>query len=77
MVELNFEVLSPLGLTPALAHRAASLSFPEGVQVNLSRVTEVHRESVRLHDGGRESGARPLPTARALVAGRRHGTCRG
>lgn len=61
MVEFEFEVLSTLGLTPALAQRAACVSVPEGVQVNLSRVAEVHRETVRLHDGDREVSARPLP----------------
>jgi len=61
MVEFDFEMLSSLGLTPALAHRAASLPMPEGVGVNLLRVTEVHRESVRLHDSGSERSARPLP----------------
>jgi len=61
MVEFDFEKLSSLGLTPALAHRAASLPVQEGVDLNLSRVTEVHRESVRLHDSGMERSARPLP----------------
>ena len=61
MVEIDFEMLSPLGLTPALAHRAASVPVPEGVNLNLLRVTEVHRESVRLHDGGMERSARPMP----------------
>ena len=67
MVEFNFEMLSSLGLTPALAHRAASLPAPEGVDLNLLRITEVHRESVRLHDSGLERSARPLPRlARSL-----------
>jgi ribosome biogenesis GTPase / thiamine phosphate phosphatase len=61
MVEIDFETLSSLGLTPALAHRAAGVPVPEGVNLNLLRVTEVHRESVRLHDSGKERSARPLP----------------
>jgi ribosome biogenesis GTPase len=61
MVEFKFEVLSTLGLTPALAQRASALGGLEDSIVNLARVTEVHRESVRLHDGARELGARPLP----------------
>ena len=61
MVEIDFEMLSSLGLTPALAHRAASLSVPDGVDMHLLRVTEVHRESVRVHDNGMERDARPLP----------------
>jgi ribosome biogenesis GTPase / thiamine phosphate phosphatase len=61
MVEFDFEMLSALGLTPALANRAVQLVVPEGVDCNLLRVTEVHRESVRLHDGVKERHARPLP----------------
>jgi ribosome biogenesis GTPase len=61
MVEFDFEMLSALGLTPALASRAAQLAVPEGVHCSLFRVTEVHRESVRLHDNGSERHARPLP----------------
>ena len=61
MVEFDFEMLSALGLTPTLAHRATCFDVPDGAQAKLSRVTGVHRESVRLHDGVRELGARPLP----------------
>src|SRR5664279_1970455 len=61
MIEFDFAVLSSLGLTSALASRAASLPVPEGMPSQLLRVTEVHRESVRLHDGDAEKGARPLP----------------
>ena len=61
MVEIEFEMLSSLGLTPALAQRAAGLAGPEGLNLNLLRVTEVHRESVRLHGSATERNARPLP----------------
>jgi ribosome biogenesis GTPase / thiamine phosphate phosphatase len=61
MVEFDFEMLSALGLTPALASRAVQVAVPEGVDCSLFRVTEVHRDSVRLHDVGGERHARPLP----------------
>ena len=69
MVEIDFESLSLLGLTPALASRAAAIPVPaEGGPLVLLRVTEVHRESVRLHDGHAERIARPLPRlVRALL----------
>jgi ribosome biogenesis GTPase / thiamine phosphate phosphatase len=65
MVEIDFELLSSLGLTSALAGRAASLAGSsiehESSPLKLLRVTEVHRESVRLHDGDAERSARLLP----------------
>jgi ribosome biogenesis GTPase len=68
MVEFDFEMLSSLGLTPALAGRAVQLAVPEVPNLNLLRVTEVHRESVRLHDSVAERHARPLPRlVRALL----------
>ena len=61
--------MSSLGLTPALASRAVGLPVPAGEKPQLLRVTEVHRESVRLHDGVTEAGARPLPRlVRSLLA---------
>lgn len=61
MIEIDFELLSSLGLTPALAGCVASLPVPEGGKLQLLRITEVHRESVRLHDGVAERSARALP----------------
>jgi ribosome biogenesis GTPase / thiamine phosphate phosphatase len=61
MVEFDFEILSSLGLTPALAKRAVSLLVQEDCEMQLVRVTEVHRETVRLQDGVVERSARPLP----------------
>jgi ribosome biogenesis GTPase len=71
-LEFDFEVLSALGLTPALAGRAASLAATEAAVAttgaHLMRVTEVHRETVDLHDGRAEQRARPLPRlARSLA----------
>ena len=39
----------------------SNLQSPEGVGLRLLRVGEVHRESVRLHDGSGTHSARPLP----------------
>jgi len=61
MVEFDYEMLSSLGLTPALAGSAVCQAVAEDPTLHLLRVTEVHRESVRLHDGHAECGARPLP----------------
>ncbi len=61
MFEFDFEVLSALGLTPALACLATSLAVPEGARLQLLRVTAVHRETVSLHDGRGERSARALP----------------
>lgn len=72
MLEFDFDALSGLGLTPALAGRAAALygtlGAADGEAFHLSRVTEVHRETVVLHDGRDERSARTLPRlVRALM----------
>ena len=65
MLELDFEVLSALGLTPALISRAAALQVQadavDGGTLRLTRITEVHRETMAVHDGCAERSARPLP----------------
>jgi ribosome biogenesis GTPase / thiamine phosphate phosphatase len=64
MLELDFDALSALGLTPALAGRAAQLAVEvatgEG-STRLVRIVEVHRETVVVHDGRDERVARVLP----------------
>jgi len=65
-IEFDFEVLSSLGLTPALASRALQLEVDGDAQ--LVRVTEVHRETLAVHDGRESRSARPLPRfTRALL----------
>ena len=60
MIEIDFDRLRTLGLTPALAQLATGLAFAQdAVNLQLMRVTEVHRETVRLHDGDTEHSARP------------------
>lgn len=60
MIDLSFETLRPLGLTPELATRAAQLE-PSASRLSLARVTEVQRDCVTLHDGHTEQTARLLP----------------
>jgi ribosome biogenesis GTPase / thiamine phosphate phosphatase len=67
MIEIHFERLRHLGLTPALANRAMSIlaeleQDANGLaEIQLLRLIEVHRETVRLHDGVNEHSARVLP----------------
>ena len=58
-IEFDFEVLSSLGLTPPLASRALQMEVDGDSQ--LVRVTEVHRETVAVHNGRDSRSARPLP----------------
>lgn len=71
MLQLDFDALAPLGLTPAIASRAAAVhaqALPEAGATLLVRITEVHRETVVFDDGNGERSARVLPRlARALV----------
>ena len=61
MLEFDFESLSALGLTPALAGRASNLTTATEGQSRLLRITEVHRETIVVHDGRAERNARALP----------------
>src|SRR5687768_14288522 len=66
MQELDFDRLRPIGLSLAMA-RAIALARDELSGAPL-RVTEVHRETLRVHDGIAEFTARVLPRLqRALV----------
>jgi ribosome biogenesis GTPase len=59
MIDGDFEALRGVGLTPALAERAAGLPGAGGAA--LVRVTEVQRDCVRVHDGRAERTTRVLP----------------
>ena len=65
MIEIDVERLRSMGLTPAMAAEAISFasSLPETTTpgAQLMRLTEVHRETVALHDGDQPHGARVLP----------------
>ena len=76
MMEIHFERLRTLGLTPALANRAAAVAAEcegDGVAtaappLELLRLTEVHRDALRLHDGDDELSARVLPRLTRALA---------
>ena len=65
MIQIDFERLRALGLTPALAQAATHAADPDDPlsvdDLLLMRLTEVHRETVRVHDGEHEHGVRVLP----------------
>ena len=74
MIQIDFDNLRVLGLTPGLARLAALAEDPDDTQsiddLRLMRLTEVHRETVRVHDGEHEHGVRVLPRLmRELAAG--------
>jgi len=66
-IEIDFELLSTLGLHPALAGRAMQLADTVGPNGALLRVIEVHRESLVLHDGHEPRRARALPRLTRLL----------
>lgn len=72
MLAFDFETLCALGLTPMLASRAMAIATDEPSDMQpsqLVRVTEVHRETLVVHDGCGESSARALPRlVRALFS---------
>ena len=71
MIEIQFERLRAMGLTPALANQASALSLSASdasVRLQLMRLTEVHRETVRLHDGAADLSARVLPRLIRMLA---------
>ena len=61
MIDFDFERLRALGLTPALAGSAAGMQLPDGGPSALMRLTEVHRDAVRVHDGRDLHNARAVP----------------
>lgn len=72
MQELDFERLRTIGLTTAIAQSllnfSSSIASAGDSGGRAMRVTEVHRETVRVHDGAVEHSARVLPQlARGLI----------
>jgi len=65
MIKIDFERLRTLGLSPALAQRAftscAAADPVAALGLRLFRLVQVHRETVRLHDGVSELSARVMP----------------
>lgn len=76
MIEMDVERLRSVGLTPAMALVAiCSQPVPEtdaeeasSTPRRLVRVTEVHRETLQVHDGAHETSARVLPRLARLLA---------
>ena len=71
MIEIDVEPLRSIGLTPPVLQHLYRhlLGSPCEPPLRLMRLTEIHRETVRLHDGRVESGARVLARlVRALGA---------
>lgn len=67
MINFDFESLRCIGMTPAMAQHLALQPATEGGPFTLMRLTEVHRDSVRVHDGHAERSVRVLPrTTREL-----------
>jgi ribosome biogenesis GTPase len=64
MIDIEFETLQALGLTPAIAARAAQIATQlttPSPGLRLARVTESQRDCFTLHDGRLEHQARALP----------------
>ena len=69
MLEIDFDRLRPIGLTPALAQALLQLQSTGGPTARVVRVTEVQRETVNVHDGSAEFTVRIAPPLqRALSA---------
>ncbi len=70
MMQLDFERLRSMGLTPALANQAMACAaqLDGAAPLAAMRLAVLHRETVKLHDGAHEHTARVLPRlARALA----------
>jgi ribosome biogenesis GTPase len=76
MIDLDFERLRSIGLTPALAQALSQTIAPplpqpgdDAPAPRPARLVQVHRETLQLHDGSMEHSARPHPALlRALAA---------
>jgi ribosome biogenesis GTPase len=65
MLEIDFDRLRPIGLTPALAQALLQLQSEKG---RVARVTEVQRETALVHDGSDEFVVRPVPALQRALA---------
>ncbi|MBX3607464.1 MAG: ribosome small subunit-dependent GTPase A [Piscinibacter sp.] len=62
MMDFDFERLRSMGLQSAIANQAIALAAAEGGDDwRLMRLTALHRETLRVHDGQAEHDARALP----------------
>ena len=60
MIDIDFELLRPIGLTHAIAQQLHMLELPSS-SARLVRVSEVHRDAFTVHDGAGRLSARALP----------------
>ncbi|MBK9238300.1 MAG: ribosome small subunit-dependent GTPase A [Rhodoferax sp.] len=60
MIELSFENLRCLGLSPLMAQTLAACEEPGERAYRWARVTAVHRETLDVHDGVQQAAARAL-----------------
>ncbi|MES2317863.1 MAG: ribosome small subunit-dependent GTPase A [Pseudomonadota bacterium] len=68
MIDIDFELLRPIGLTQAIANQLHSLDLTES-RARLVRVTGVHRDSVTVHDGHTQTSARTIARLEGLAVG--------
>jgi ribosome biogenesis GTPase len=63
MINFDFASLRLIGLTPAIANQlhALATNFTEDATLQVARITEVHRDSLVLHNGSNSLQARALP----------------
>jgi ribosome biogenesis GTPase len=63
MINFDFASLRLIGLTPAIANQLHALAahFTEVATLQVARITEVHRDSLVLHNGYTSLRARALP----------------
>lgn len=68
MMDIDVERLRSMGLQPAIAQQAVALAAAHGLHhTRLVRLTGLHRETLRLHDGRDERSARALPRLLRLL----------
>lgn len=77
MKAIDAERLRSIGMTPAVLQHVLQAPrdedadpAPDDDSLEVMRVTEVHRETLQLHDGLREHVARPLPRLTRALADR-------
>ncbi|MFT3665231.1 ribosome small subunit-dependent GTPase A [Piscinibacter sp.] len=70
MMQIDFERLRAMGLTPALANQAMACAaqLADAAPLAPMRLSALHRETLQLHDGALECGARVLPRLARTLA---------
>jgi ribosome biogenesis GTPase len=61
MINFDFEALRRIGLTPVIANQLYTLTPQTTGSHYVARITEVHRDTVTVHDGEHTYSARVLP----------------